>query len=203
MHLYLRVRKRDRVGQLPTQMTREFHPLSQIQKSALTTKTGCQGDPLYLSIKGTPCEDYSDLENKQRIRSGNTGIWASEKTTQKQESLNKNGTINMFHTAPCQSPTQKQTHHLEHTKLDQEWLQKEKCGHTVTYRLAWFCQSSKSHEEGACRPLSPPCWPLPTSCCQLAPFNNGSQVIRRLSHTLFTCSRTGRLLGLIRIIYPS
>lgn len=31
------------------------HP-SQIQKSAVTTKAGCQGDPLYLSIKGTPYE---------------------------------------------------------------------------------------------------------------------------------------------------
>lgn len=49
----LRVRKRDRdgVSQLPPQMTREFHPLSQIQTSAVTTKTGCQGDPLCLSIK--------------------------------------------------------------------------------------------------------------------------------------------------------
>ena len=83
MHLYLRVRKRNRVGRLPTQMTREFHPLSQIQKSAVTTKTGCQGDPLYLSIKGTPWEDGADLENKQRIRSGNAGIRAGEKKQHK------------------------------------------------------------------------------------------------------------------------
>lgn len=76
--------KRDGVGSLPTQMTSEFHPLSQKQKSAVTTKAGCQGDPLYLSIKGTPCEDYSDLKNKQRIRSGTLASkWA------KQESLNK------------------------------------------------------------------------------------------------------------------
>lgn len=51
----------------PHKMTSEFHPLSQIQKSAVTTKTGCQGDPLYLSIKGTSCEDYSDLKNKQSV----------------------------------------------------------------------------------------------------------------------------------------
>lgn len=60
--VYLRVRKTERVGCLPTQMTSEFHPLSKIQKSAVTTKTGCQGDSLYLSIKGTPCEDHSDLQ---------------------------------------------------------------------------------------------------------------------------------------------
>ncbi len=64
-------------------MTSEFHPQSQTQKSAVTTETGCQGDPLYLSIIGTPCEDYSDLENKQRIRSGNAGI-STGKTRQKQ-----------------------------------------------------------------------------------------------------------------------
>lgn len=63
-------RLRDEAGRPPTQMTSEFHPLSQIQRSAVTTKTGCQGDPLYLSIKGTPCEDCSDLETKQCIRSG-------------------------------------------------------------------------------------------------------------------------------------
>lgn len=36
------------------------------------------------------------------------------------------------------------------------------------------------------------CGPLPESCCQLACFNNGLQVIRRTSHTLFTSGRTGR-----------
>lgn len=60
--VYLGVRKTEWVGCLPTQMTSEFHPLSKIQKRAVTTKTGCQGDSLYLSIKGTPCEDHSDLE---------------------------------------------------------------------------------------------------------------------------------------------
>lgn len=47
----------------------------------------------------------------------------------------------------------------------------------------------------------PPCWTLLGSCCQLACFNNGSQVIRLLSHTLFTW-RTGRPLVLILAIYP-
>lgn len=31
----------------------------------MTTKTGCQGDPLCLLIEGTPCEDYSDLDDEQ------------------------------------------------------------------------------------------------------------------------------------------
>ena len=59
------MRKRDRVGCLPTQMTSKVHPLSQIWRIAVTTKNGCQGDPLYLSIKGTLCEDYSNLQNKE------------------------------------------------------------------------------------------------------------------------------------------
>lgn len=63
--MYFRSKNRDEVGLLPTQMTSEFHPLSQIQRSAVTTKTGCQGDPLCLLIEGTPCEDYSDLDDEQ------------------------------------------------------------------------------------------------------------------------------------------
>jgi len=42
-------RRRDGVGRQPTQVTSEFHPLSQTKKSAVTTRAGCQGDPLYLS----------------------------------------------------------------------------------------------------------------------------------------------------------
>ncbi len=90
-------------------MTSEFHPLSQIQRSAVTTKTGCQGDPLYLSIKGTPCEDYSDLENKQCIRSGNAGI-RTGKTRQKQESLNRNGKSTLPHHNITQSICSTQSH---------------------------------------------------------------------------------------------
>lgn len=49
---------------------------------------------------------------------------------------------------------------------------------------------------------SHPRWPLPGSCCQLARFNNGSQVIRLSFHTLFTSRRTGRPLALILEIHP-
>lgn len=85
--VYLRVRKRDRVGWLPTQMTSEFHPLSQIEKSAVTTKTGCQGDPLYLSIKGTPCEDYSDLEKISNASAVGTlaSKWAKQESPKRAE----------------------------------------------------------------------------------------------------------------------
>lgn len=60
--------EKDQLGCLPTQMTSQFSPLSKTHKSAVTTRPGCQGDTLCLSIKGTACEDYPDLENKQRER---------------------------------------------------------------------------------------------------------------------------------------
>lgn len=60
--------EKDQLGCLPTQMTSQFSPLSKTHKSAVTTRTGCQGDTLCLSIKGAACEDYPDLENKQRER---------------------------------------------------------------------------------------------------------------------------------------
>lgn len=49
-------------------MTSQLYPPSKTHKSAVTTSTGCQGDTLCLSIKGAACEDYPDLENKQRER---------------------------------------------------------------------------------------------------------------------------------------
>lgn len=196
--------KRDRVGQLPTQMTSEFHPLSQKQKSAVTTKAGCQGDPLYLSIKGTPCEDYSDLKNKQRIRSGTLASkWA------KQESLNKAG---KQHTLTTTQHRQYAQLHIAGSCADRRtsWnkLNSTSEGRSMQWvyshiqaGMIWLTLS-KSRRRSPLSTLSK-CGPLPESCCQLACFNNGLQVIRRPSHTLFTSGRTGRMLPLHSHSLPS
>lgn len=74
--------EKDQLGCLPTQMTSQFSPLSKTHKSAVTTRTGCQGDTLCLSIKGAACEDYPDLENKQREHRHPSG---QNKKTNKQQ----------------------------------------------------------------------------------------------------------------------
>lgn len=201
--------KRDRVGQLPTQMTSEFHPLSQEQKSAVTTKAGCQGDPLYLSIKGTPCEDYSDLKNKQRIRSGTLASkWA------KQESLNNAG---KRHTLTTTQHRQHAQLHVagscargerEHRRASwnkpnsaSEGSSMQRVYSNIQAGMIWF-MLRKSRRRSPLSTLSD-CGPLPESCCQLACFNNGLQVIRWPSHTLFTSGRTGRMLPLHSHSLPS
>lgn len=191
-------------------MTSEFHPLSQKQKSAVTTKAGCQGDPLYLSIKGTPCEDYSDLENKQRIRSGTLASkWAKQESQQSRK-------------------TARSHHNSTQAVCSEELHVAESCarGERKHRRTSWNKLSSASEGEGVrwvysnmqagmiwlmlnkSRRRSPlsafsKYGPLPESCCQLACFNNGSQVIRWPSHTLFTSSRTGRTLPLHTHSLPS
>lgn len=141
--------------------------------------------------------------------SGVAGIWTG-KTRQKQESpkLNRKSTL------PRQNITRSICsiqHHItdscergkrinRHTYCNKLNSNKsEKCRHTITYRLEWFqCSVSQLN---CLLSTFPACWPLPGSCCQLACFNNGSQVIRLLSHTLFTSCRTGRPLALILGIY--
>lgn len=111
-------------------------------------------------------------------------------------SLPQHNTINMLCTPPCHKFLWKRRTY-KHTPL--LWQIKLT---TVTAGELRIIRSAPNKKKKRAVHF-PACWPLSGSCCQLACLNNGSRVIRLLSHTLFTSSRTGRPLAFpLAVLHP-
>lgn len=148
LHSRVRNRNRDLAG-CPRKWQAGSSHRTRRRKSAVTAEAGCQGDPLYLSIKGTPCRERSDLKNKQCIRSASAGIGMG-KTKQKQESPCTTGNLYF----PCHNLTQPiSSAELHITDQLTTGAVDEKCAAGLK---AWKILATLKSV--------PPCCPLPAWC---------------------------------------
>lgn len=150
--------EKDPFGCLPTQMTSQSHPPSKTHKSAVTTRTGCQGDTLCLSIKGAVCEDYNDLENKQCEHWHPRGTEQKKKKKQKQTLWPRPNAINVLRTEVChriqwEAQTQNQAHCWNRLNLIKP---KECSSEGETNNTELFCKCAINHEEVAASPSMAP-----------------------------------------------
>lgn len=138
-------------------MTSQSHPPSKTHKSAVTTRTGCQGDTLCLSIKGAVCEDYNDLENKQRERWHPRGT--EQKKKQRQTHTDRDITRSMCSIQKRATEfSERRKHRTRHTYWNRLNLikLKECSSQGETNNTDLFCKCARNHEEVATSPFLAP-----------------------------------------------